>query len=184
MPKDWPDFEIMTAEGYPGPSPPDDGDYIGLVVALVNTFSRGTVSISSASALDPPVIHINFMSDPRDQEMLVAGVRRAREILADKNLEAVLVGEEVVPGNATQSDEEILSYTRNAANIFFHASTTCKMGKKGDPNAVVDSQSRVFGVERLRVIDLSAVPFLPPGHPMSTVYALAEKQAAAILGGN
>lgn len=184
VPKDWPDLEILATEGYPGPAPPDDGDYVGIDIALVNTFSRGTVSISSASALDPPVIHINFLGDPRDQEILVAAVRRAREIFAEKSLEAVLVGGEVAPGNATQSDEDILSYIHKSAQIFFHASSTCKMGKKGDSDAVVDSQGKVFGVQSLRVVDLSAVPFLPPGHPMATVYALAEKQAAAILGGN
>ncbi|KAL1612455.1 hypothetical protein SLS60_000682 [Paraconiothyrium brasiliense] len=182
--EDWPDLEILATEGYPGPVPPDDSDYVGIDIALVNTFSRGTVSISSASALDPPIININFLSDSRDQEILIAAVRRAREIFADKSLEAVLVGEEVAPGSATQADEDILSYIHKSAQIFFHASSTCKMGKNGDSNAVVDSQGRVFGVKNLRVIDLSAVPFLPPGHPMATVYALAEKQAAAILGGN
>lgn len=184
VPRDWPDLEILATEGYPGPTPPDDGDYVGIDIALVNTFSRGTVSIASASALDAPVIHINFLSDPRDQEILIAAVRRAREIFADKTLAPVLVDDEVAPGNATQSNEDILSYIHKSAQIFFHASTTCKMGKKGESNAVVDSQGRVFGVERLRVVDLSAVPFLPPGHPMATVYALAEKQAVAILTGN
>ncbi|KAF1978177.1 glucose-methanol-choline oxidoreductase [Bimuria novae-zelandiae CBS 107.79] len=183
VPKDWPDLEILATEGYPGPIPPDDGDYVGIDIALVNTFSRGTVSISSASSLDPPVIHINFLSDPRDQEILIAAVRRAREIFADKTLAPVLIGDEISPGNATQSDEDILSYIHKSAQIFFHASSTCKMGTKGDEQAVVDSKGRVFGVQALRVVDLSAVPFLPPGHPMATVYALAEKQAAAILGG-
>ncbi|KAL5378703.1 hypothetical protein DPSP01_008929 [Paraphaeosphaeria sporulosa] len=58
------------------------------------------------------------------------------------------------------------------------------MVEEGELNAVVDSQSRLFGFERLRVLDLSAVPFLTPGHSMLTVYALAEKQAADILAGN
>jgi len=47
--------------------------------------------------------------------------------------------------------------------------------------AVVDARGKVFGVERLRVIDASAMPFLPPGHPMSTIYALAERMSERIL---
>ena len=55
------------------------------------------------------------------------------------------------------------------------------MGKQSDPMAVVDTQARVFGVQGLRVVDASAFPFLPPGHPQSTVYMLAEKIAGNIL---
>lgn len=58
------------------------------------------------------------------------------------------------------------------------------MGKKDDPQAVVDSNARVYGVKGLRVVDASAFPLLPPGHPQSTVYALAEKIADDIIKGN
>jgi choline dehydrogenase len=50
--------------------------------------------------------------------------------------------------------------------------------------AVVDSNAKVFGVSGLRVVDASAFALLPPGHPQSTIYALAEKTAAGIKGGN
>jgi choline dehydrogenase len=66
----------------------------------------------------------------------------------------------------------------------WHASCTNKMGKSTDPMAVVDSNARVFGVRNLRVVDTSAFALLPPGHPQSTAYALAEKIAAQILAGN
>ena len=57
------------------------------------------------------------------------------------------------------------------------------MGKADDPMAVVDTKARVFGVQNLRVVDASAFPFLPPGHPQATVYALAEKIADDIWSG-
>lgn len=57
------------------------------------------------------------------------------------------------------------------------------MGKPDDPMAVVDTQCRVMGVQNLRVVDASAFPFLPPGHPQATIYALAEKIADDILKG-
>lgn len=58
------------------------------------------------------------------------------------------------------------------------------MSKQGDPMGVIDSKARVFGVQGLRVVDASSFPSLPPGHPQSTVYMLAEKIAADILNGN
>jgi choline dehydrogenase len=57
------------------------------------------------------------------------------------------------------------------------------MGRSSDPIAVVDSKARVFGVQGLRVVDASSFPLLVPGHPQSTIYALAEKIADDIVGG-
>jgi choline dehydrogenase len=76
----------------------------------------------------------------------------------------------------------LLQYVKASGRTISHASGTCKMGKKGDDLAVVDSHGRVFGTMGLRVVDASAVPFLPPGHPMATVYALAELVSERILG--
>ncbi|KAF2639265.1 putative glucose-methanol-choline oxidoreductase [Massarina eburnea CBS 473.64] len=179
VPTDWPDLEYLSHAQYPG-LPPDADDYGGVIVVLANTFSRGTVNISSASMLDPPVTHVAFLSDVRDQELAVAGIRRAREILTHPSLSSVVVGPEVLPGNAT-TDAQILQFIQASGRTISHASCTCKMGKRGDELAVVDSQGRVFGTERLRVVDASAMPFLPPGHPMSTVYALAEKISEDVL---
>ena len=55
------------------------------------------------------------------------------------------------------------------------------MGKEGDPVAVVDSKARVFGVQNLRVIDSSSMPFTPPGHTMAPTYAHAEKLAQDVV---
>jgi choline dehydrogenase len=131
--------------------------------------------------LDQPVINVNFLTHPYDQEVAIAALRRVREILAHPSLAPVIYGPEVVPGNGTETDEQFLKYIQTTARTISHVSCTCKMGKKEDPMAVVDSKGRVFGVERLRVVDVSSMPFLPPGHPMATVYALAEKISEGIL---
>jgi choline dehydrogenase len=133
--------------------------------------------------LDHPLININFLTDPRDQDIAIASLRRAREIFSQASLSPVVVsGGEAVPGSLVQTDTEILQYIRNSGRTISHASCTCKMGKKSDAMAVVDSEGRVFGTSGLRVVDASALPFLPPGHPMATVYALAEMAAERILG--
>jgi len=66
----------------------------------------------------------------------------------------------------------------------FHAACSCKMGPSTDPMSVLDSKARVYGVSNLRVVDSSSFPTLPPGHPMSSIYALAEKIADDIKNGN
>ena len=68
-----------------------------------------------------------------------------------------------------QTDEQILAEIRLSFNTVYHASATNKMGQKKDSMAVVDSRCKVYGAKRLRVVDASAFPFLPPGHPMSTI---------------
>lgn len=87
-------------------------------------------------------------------------------------MQKVIVGSEIYPGMQVQTDEEILNTIRLSFNTVYHSAATNKMGREGDPNhpmAVIDSKCRVYGVERLRVVDASSFPFLPPGHPMSTV---------------
>jgi choline dehydrogenase len=180
-PPDWPDVEYMTQDLFPGP-PPDNDDYVSISTVLVNTFSRGTVSLRSASMLDKPVIRTNFLTDTRDTGIAIASLRRARDIFAHTSLSPVVVpGGEVVPGSSVRTDTELLQYIRGTGRTISHASCTCKMGKKSDAMAVVDSDGKVFGTSGLRVVDASAMPFLPPGHPMATVYALAERIAERIL---
>lgn len=99
-------------------------------------------------------------------------------------MKGVLIGDEYFPGNAVQTDAQILNTIRDTVQTVWHASCTCRMGKSDDNMAVVDSKARVFGVSGLRVVDASSFAILPPGHPQSTVYALAEKIAADILAGN
>lgn len=121
-----------------------------------------------------------WLTDPADvdAQVAVAAFRRIRQAWA--SIENVTIGPEIIPRPAVQSDDEILNYIRNVSIPLYHAGATCAMGKKGDLGAVLDSQARVFGVQRLRVVDLSAVPFSPPGHPQATVYMLAEKIADII----
>ncbi|KAF2730500.1 GMC oxidoreductase [Polyplosphaeria fusca] len=182
VPEDWPDLEYLITSTYPG-TPPDHDEYAGIAVVLVNTFSRGNLTISSSSMHDLPVITINFLTDARDREVMIAAVRRTREILNSPVLSPVVVGPEAVPGNDTTTDAQIWKYIQSSSRTISHVSCTCKMGQQGDKSAVVDSRGMVFGVKKLRIVDASAIPFLPPGHPMSTVYALAEKMAEHISKG-
>lgn len=84
-------------------------------------------------------------------------------------MKSVLAGTELFPGLQVETDEEILEIIKQSMMTIYHAACTCKMGVQNDTMAVVDNRARVFGVSGLRVVDASAFPFLPPGHPQSTV---------------
>ena len=188
FPADWPEIEFLVASGFygnggnvPAADPKDGYNYATVATALVAPLSRGSVSISSAKMSDAPVIDPNWLTDPADVDLAIAAFKRQRQAWA--GFGNLTVGGEYYPGGSVQTDEQILGFIRANAGPVWHASSTCKMGKAADAMAVVDSGARVFGVGQLRVVDASAFPFLPPGHPQATVYALAEKIADEILSG-
>ncbi|KAL1594624.1 hypothetical protein SLS60_010385 [Paraconiothyrium brasiliense] len=174
FPADWPEVEYVAGAVASG------GATLGVMSScLTAPLSRGSVTISSSDPSVNPVIDLGWFTNPADGEVAVAGLKRARE--AWSNISSIVVGEEIAPGTAVQSDAQILDYIKNSATQIWHAGATCSMGKKGDAKAVVDSNAKVFGVNGLRVVDASAFPFQVPGHPQATVYMLAEKIADAII---
>ncbi|KAF2719296.1 GMC oxidoreductase [Polychaeton citri CBS 116435] len=189
---DWPELEYLSAPGYvgdfaslPTTQPKDGYQYATILAALVAPLSRGNVTITSTDTNDLPLINPNWITSETDQQVAIAGYKRVRQAFAASYMQPVLADKrEYFPGPAVQTDAQILNTIRDTVMTVWHASGTCKMGKSSDPQAVVDTSARVFGVSGLRVVDSSVFPILPPGHPQSTVYAVAEKIAAQILAGN
>jgi choline dehydrogenase len=177
FPPDWPEIEYLSVGGFLGDNsdyaaitPKDSYNYISVVAALVAPLSRGSVSISSNSMSDPPVIDPRWLEDPTDQAVAIAAYKRLRQLFATKSMAPVLIGSEYYPGNnGHQSDAELLSIIKKGYQTVWHASCTCKMGKTSDNMAVVDAHARVIGVSNLRVVDASSFAILPPGHPISTI---------------
>lgn len=131
--------------------------------------------------LDPPIINPNWLTAEADVEMTLQAVKRGRDIYASSVMAPVRIGKEFMPGANITTDAELLEHIRNTFFMNWHASCTCKMGRVNDTTAVVDSKARVIGVKGLRVVDASSFALLPPGHPVSTVYGLAEKIAADMV---
>ncbi|KAK2772272.1 hypothetical protein CKAH01_13975 [Colletotrichum kahawae] len=181
FPKDWPEVEWLTYESAAGIGDigPDD-NFLTFGGVMLTTASKGNMTISSADMLDPPVISPNWLVDDKDLEQAYSIFMRLREIASYSSI----MQEEVYPGPSLSGKEAIIDWLRNNMGYIFHAACTCKMGREDDNMAVVDSRSRVRGVTGLRVVDASAFPSLPPGHPMSTVYMFAERIAESILEGN
>ena len=180
FPSDWPELEYIVGDGN---NPMDDNSYGSIIGALVAPLSRGNVTIRSADTTDLPIFNPNWLAAKTDQEVAIQAFHRCRAVLNATSLKPVLIGPEFQPGAKVQTDAEILAYIQESATTVYHAACTCKMGTSNDTMAVLDSKARVFGVSGLRVVDASAFPILPPGHPSSTIYMLAEKIADDILMG-
>ena len=167
FPSDWPELEILPIAAAAGPTnTTSKANYMSVNICVLTTTSRGNVTLNSTDPATNPLISPNWLLTPEDQQLAVQGFKRARQVAENTG---ITVGPEVIPGPQVQSDADILAFVQQTLSPLNHASATCAMGRKGDPKAVVDSHGRVFGVESLRVIDVSVLPFLPPGHPQGTV---------------
>ncbi|KAF6228247.1 hypothetical protein HO133_007977 [Letharia lupina] len=179
FPADWPEVEYLASTAT-GPA----ASGLGLIEAALSApLSRGNVTITSSDISVPPVINMGWYTDDTnaDAQVAVAALKRIRQAFA--TVPNITAGPELAPGPTVQTDQEILTYIRNTSIPLYHAGATCAMGKTSDTRAVVDAHARVIGVQNLRVVDMSAVPFIPPGHPQATLYMLAEKIADDIRNG-
>jgi choline dehydrogenase len=151
-------------------------------VGPMRSRSRGWVRLRSAEALDKPRICFNYMSRPEDWVEMRACARLTREIFAQAAFDRYR-GREIQPGADVVSDERIDAFILEKVESAFHPSCTCRMGSSADPLAVVDSETRVIGVEALRVVDSSIMPSITTGNLNAPTIMLAEKAADHIRGG-
>jgi choline dehydrogenase len=124
-----------------------------------------------------------YLSTPEDRAAIVAAIRLARK-LADTQAMRPFVAGEYRPGTGASTDDELLEFAKNTGGTIFHPSGTTRMGPASDPNAVVDNELRVHGIERLRVVDCGIMPTLVSGNTNVPVVMIAEKTAAAIIAGD
>ncbi|KAL8908999.1 MAG: hypothetical protein Q9207_000450 [Kuettlingeria erythrocarpa] len=189
FPEDWPHIEHLVLDAYFGTGADTsipigkEQQYVAASVGLAATFSRGSVTINSTDTAVNPIIDPNWLSDSRDQDQAIAAFRRGRQLFSSGAIQPI-VKAEAFPGTNVTTDAQILEVIRQSVNSVYNAAGTNQMGRSDDRVAVVDSRGRVLGVQRLRVIDASIFPFLPPGQPLATVFALAEKLAEDILQGS
>jgi 4-pyridoxate dehydrogenase len=148
---------------------------------LLRPESRGRIVLANAHPLSPPRLQQNFLSTERDWRTLRAGLRIVREVASRAPL-APFVAAQVAPSPGGDNDGSLDAHIRATAATAHHPLGTCKMGPDSDPLAVVDSELKVRGVERLRVVDASVMPDLVGGNINAAVIAIAEKAADLIRG--
>ncbi|SET15773.1 choline dehydrogenase [Paracoccus homiensis] len=150
-------------------------------VGPMRSKSRGTVRLTSNDPLTAPKIHFNYMSHDEDWEEFRACVRHTRKIFGQPAFSAYC-GDEIQPGADVQSDEQIDAFIREHAESAYHPCGTARVGAADDPDAVVDPELRVIGVEGLRVADSSIFPRITNGNLNGPSIMTGEKAADHILG--
>jgi choline dehydrogenase-like flavoprotein len=180
-----PDIEFMfrgapaeTHLWFPGVRPAYVDGY-GIRPTLLHPDSRGEIKLRSTDPRDPPRIFYNFFSASNDLPRFREGFKRARDVAYQKVMEPFR-GKEVSPGTAVKTDSEIDAWLRRVAITAHHPCGTCAMGI--GPDTVTDPELKVRGIERLRVVDASAMPDLVSAHINACVLMMAEKASDIIRG--
>ncbi|MGD2171728.1 MAG: choline dehydrogenase [Gammaproteobacteria bacterium] len=178
---EWPDIQYHFLPGamrYDG-NAAFDGHGFQVHVGHNKPSSRGRVRARTPGVEDKPEILFNYLQHDDDIEAFRACVRLTREIIAQPAMDAYR-GPEIQPGEAVQSDDEIDAFVRAAVESAYHPSCACRMGE--DDLAVVDSKTRVHGIESLRLVDSSIFPTIPNGNLNSPTIMVAERAADLIKG--
>ena len=177
----WPDIQyhfLPAAMRYDG-KVAFDGHGFQVHVGHNKPLSRGSVKAISPDINDKPEILFNYLQHQDDIEGFRACVRLTREIISQPAMDAYR-GTEIQPGEDVQTDSDIDAFIRSAAETAYHPSCSCRMGE--DDMAVVDSETRVHGIEGLRVVDSSIFPTIPNGNLNSPTIMVAERAADIIKG--
>ncbi|XP_012943342.1 glucose dehydrogenase [FAD, quinone] [Aplysia californica] len=198
----WPDLQIMfhqtpwTIENLRGFGYSEDTlkesehrnthtDMFACEASLLRPESRGTIRLSSRDPFDYPLIDPNYLHRREDVDLLVRGINYCKKFLTASPLKAI----GAVPADApnrfcSEHTYDTDSYwecmVRQKIHTIYHPVGTCKMGKRGDPSAVVDHQLKVHGISGLRVADASIMPFIPSGNTHTPCVMIGEKAAHMI----
>jgi choline dehydrogenase len=173
-----PDMQMVFLDApYFSPALNGPADSYAICCSLMTPVSRGSVRLADADISVPPLIDPGYLGDKADTDRLVAGVRMASEIGNRVSLKPWNDGE-IFPGPRGQDDADCAAYVRESMMPYFHPVGTCRMGS--DPDAVVDPELRVRGLEGLRVADASVMPSIVSANTNATVLAIAERAAAMI----
>ena len=149
-------------------------------VANVQPTSRGHIRLKSADPAAAPAIQPNYLSTDDDRRVAADSIRVTRKIVAQPALKA-FHPVEYLPGESVGDDDASLAKAAgDVGTTIFHPVGTAKMGRDSDPLAVVDERLRVFGLDRIRVVDASVMPTITSGNTNSPTIMIAEKGAAMI----
>ncbi len=143
--------------------------------------SRGSIMIKSADPEQHPAIVANYLDAEADRACTVAGLQLTRRLAETEALKPY-IAEEIEPGPARVTDDDMLAYARARGSTIFHPTSTCTMGPADRPGSVVDPGLKVHGTLGLRVADASIMPTVVSGNTNAACIMIGEKGSDLILG--
>ncbi len=162
----------MVASAEPG---------VNATITYLRPTSRGSVHARDRDPRSFPRIVHNYLGTEHDRALAIEGFSILRSIYRSESF-APHATHELMPGDSVRSDAEILAYWKKSGMSVYHPVGSTSMGPSDDPNAVVDHELRVHGLEGLRVVDASIFPLVPSGNTHAPTVAVAERGADLILG--
>ncbi|KAL0072310.1 hypothetical protein AAF712_000072 [Marasmius tenuissimus] len=173
------ELQFLNSGGMPAPS----GNFISASPVLVSPVSRGFLTINSSNPFDHPFINLNLVSDPFDLLALRSGLRAIDRFMESPALDGFIISAalNVTGGRASDAtDEELDGYIKSTTVGALHIIGTASMSAQNASWGVVNSDLRVKGLQGLRVVDASVLPFTPAAHTQAPVYIVAERAADLI----
>ena len=171
------EFILLPVGGLTGKVANNGTNYLTIFSVLTHPFSRGWVHVNTSDPLAPPKINPRYLSEPIDVEQLLAAARFAKQVPATLPLSLLVHAANTPSVNVT--GDAFTAYCKSAVMTLNHPIGTCAMAPE-PLGGVVNSALVVYGTENVRVIDASVLPLQTASHPMTAVYAVAERVAEMI----
>lgn len=150
-----------------------------LVANLIAPKSRGSMTLRSANPLDLPLLDLRWLTAPEDLDNLVAGAELLFRIASVSPMRELI--RSCIPFPKKPTREELVQYIRSVTGTNWHPVSSCRMGRADDPNAVVDTQLRVIGIDNLRVFDGSVMPRIIGANTNAPIMAIADRGVDFLL---
>ncbi|XP_075163252.1 glucose dehydrogenase [FAD, quinone]-like [Haematobia irritans] len=162
-----------------------DQNIVLVYVTLLNPKSRGSLQMKSASPLHAPIINANYLEDPQDIDYLLQGIQYVEKLvethaLCQRNGNIIRFALPECDARPYKSCDYWKCYMKYFSTTLFHPTGTAKMGSLNDSTTVVSPRLLVKGVENLRVIDASIMPFVPSANTNGPTVMIAEKASDII----
>ncbi|XP_052699727.1 alcohol dehydrogenase [acceptor]-like [Crassostrea angulata] len=159
-----------------------------IISILLHPKSRGTINLKSADPFDPPIIDPNYLDHPDDIKTLINGIREVLKLgdtvtfkkIGASSQDPLELYAPQCESHTPNSDDYWICRIRHYTYTLYHPTSTCRMGSKDDPTAVVDPELRLRGIDNLRVVDASVMRNAISGNTNAPTIMIAEKAADMI----
>lgn len=165
--------------------PIENVESFAIIFMLLHPKSKGYLKLRSTNPFDHPKLYGNYLTHPKDIATIIAAIRYIIKLVDTPPFQkyGAKLHTKKFP-NCIQyefgSDNYWECAMRTITSTLHHQIATCKMGPAWDPDAVVDPELRVYGVNNLRVVDSSVIPRTIVAHTNAPAIMIGEKAADMI----